>query len=625
MALIQINNVSKAYLDKTILKDINFNIEKKDKIGLIGLNGVGKSSIIKMILGEEPVSQGSIFVDKNISIGYVSQIHNFSNNNSTVYEELDSVFSELHKIYNKISLINMKLETQPELKEELDELYNKFEAKDGYNIDYKINQVINGLALTELKDRTISSLSGGQKTRLSIAKLLLKEPDLLILDEPTNHLDLYSIEWLESFLKKYNKAFLLVSHDRLFLDAICNKIFEIENTKLRIYKGNFSDFVIQKEMLIKGEIKEFEKEQDRIKKLNEYIERNRAGRMAKQAKGRQKLLSHLLIRENPEVKQENMHLNFEIKNPSSNVVLRAKNLTKAFDSTPIFSNLNLDIYKGERIGIIGKNGCGKSTLLKIIAGLLKADSGEIQLASNVNLGFYEQNNENLYPKNTILQEINTSIYYTIEDLRRMASAFLFKNDDLDKRIEDLSGGEKVRVSFIKLIQKQANFLVLDEPTNHLDIYSIEILEKALENYEGTLLIVSHNRHFLDTICNTIYVLDEKGLTKFKGNYEEYRKSLAQVETKDKDTTKKLDYFQKKEEQKKLNKLKKDIASLEEKIDSINLQKQEKQKSMFEPNISNNIEKLVEIQKEIENLDKEEEELLNKWQNYSDELEALNEI
>lgn len=625
MALIQINNVSKAYLDKTILKDINFNIEKKDKIGLIGLNGVGKSSIIKMILGEEPVSQGSIFVDKNISIGYVSQIHNFSNNNSTVYEELDSVFLELHKIYNKINLINMKLETQPELKEELNELYNKFEAKDGYNIDYRINQVINGLALTELKDRTISSLSGGQKTRLSIAKLLLKEPDLLILDEPTNHLDLYSIEWLESFLKKYNKAFLLVSHDRLFLDAICNKIFEIENTKLRIYKGNFSDFVIQKEMLIKGEIKEFEKEQDRIKKLNEYIERNRAGRMAKQAKGRQKLLSHLLIRENPEVKQENMHLNFEIKNPSSNVVLRAKNLTKAFDSTPIFSNLNLDIYKGERIGIIGKNGCGKSTLLKIIAGLLKADSGEIQLASNVNLGFYEQNNENLYPKNTILQEINTSISYTIEDLRRMASAFLFKNDDLDKRIEDLSGGEKVRVSFIKLIQKQANFLVLDEPTNHLDIYSIEILEKALENYEGTLLIVSHNRHFLDTICNTIYVLDEKGLTKFKGNYEEYRKSLAQVETKDKDTTKKLDYFQKKEEQKKLNKLKKDIASLEEKIDSINLQKQEKQKSMFEPNISNNIEKLVEIQKEIENLDIEEEELLNKWQNYSDELEALNEI
>lgn len=625
MALIQINNVSKAYLDKTILKDINFNIEKKDKIGLIGLNGVGKSSIIKMILGEEPVSQGSIFVDKNISIGYVSQIHNFSNNNSTVYEELDSVFLELHKIYNKINLINMKLETQPELKEELNELYNKFEAKDGYNIDYRINQVINGLALTELKDRTISSLSGGQKTRLSIAKLLLKEPDLLILDEPTNHLDLYSIEWLESFLKKYNKVFLLVSHDRLFLDAICNKIFEIENTKLRIYKGNFSDFVIQKEMLIKGEIKEFEKEQDRIKKLNEYIERNRAGRMAKQAKGRQKLLSHLLIRENPEVKQENMHLNFEIKNPSSNVVLRAKNLTKAFDSTPIFSNLNLDIYKGERIGIIGKNGCGKSTLLKIIAGLLKADSGEIQLASNVNLGFYEQNNENLYPKNTILQEINTSISYTIEDLRRMASAFLFKNDDLDKRIEDLSGGEKVRVSFIKLIQKQANFLVLDEPTNHLDIYSIEILEKALENYEGTLLIVSHNRHFLDTICNTIYVLDEKGLTKFKGNYEEYRKSLAQVETKDKDTTKKLDYFQKKEEQKKLNKLKKDIASLEEKIDSINLQKQEKQKSMFEPNISNNIEKLVEIQKEIENLDIEEEELLNKWQNYSDELEALNEI
>lgn len=623
MALIQFNGVYKNFLDEEILKDISFSIENKDKIGLIGLNGAGKSTIIKIMLGLENVSSGNVFVDKNAHIGYISQNHDFFDEKNNVFEELDQIFSEEHEIYRKIQVLNTKLEYDTSIKEELDRLYNLYNAKDGYNIDYRINQVINGLELENLKNQTISTLSGGEKTRVCIAKLLLQEPDILILDEPTNHLDLASIEWLEEFLKKYSKAFILVSHDRIFLDNICNKIFELENKKLRSYKGNFSSFVIQKEMMLKGELKEFEKEQDRIKKLNEYIERNRAGRMAKQAKGRQKLLSHLIQHEDPTFNPDKMKLKFKIKNVSSENVLKLKNICKNFDDKKVLKNINLDVYKGERIGIIGKNGCGKSTILKIIADKLKQDKGEVILADNVVIGYYDQNHDDLYPKNTILQEINTKLNYTTEDLRSMAASFLFTNDDVDKLISSLSGGEKVRVSFIKLIQKEANFLILDEPTNHLDIYSIEILEKALEDYEGTILLVSHNRHFLDTICNTIYVLDENGLTKFKGNYEDYKEQINKKEATKKDTSKKEEYILQKEKSKKISKLKREIESIENELEKIDLDKKECNSKMFEKDVANNLEKLLSLQEKLDNLSKKEEELMELWQKYENELEEEN--
>ena len=624
MALIQFNGVYKNFLDEEILKDISFSIENKDKIGLIGLNGAGKSTIIKIMLGLENVSSGNVFVDKNAHIGYISQNHDFFDEKNNVFEELDQIFSEEHEIYRKIQVLNTKLEYDTSIKEELDRLYNLYNAKDGYNIDYRINQVINGLELENLKNQTISTLSGGEKTRVCIAKLLLQEPDILILDEPTNHLDLASIEWLEEFLKKYSKAFILVSHDRIFLDNICNKIFELENKKLRSYKGNFSSFVIQKEMMLKGELKEFEKEQDRIKKLNEYIERNRAGRMAKQAKGRQKLLSHLIQHEDPTFNPDKMKLKFKIKNVSSENVLKLKNICKNFDDKKVLKNINLDVYKGERIGIIGKNGCGKSTILKIIADKLKTDKGEVILADNAVIGYYDQNHDDLYPKNTILQEINTKLNYTTEDLRSMAASFLFTNDDVDKLISSLSGGEKVRVSFIKLIQKEANFLILDEPTNHLDIYSIEILEKALEDYEGTILLVSHNRHFLDTICNTIYVLDENGLTKFKGNYEDYKEQINKKEATKKDTSKKEEYILQKEKSKKISKLKREIESIENELEKIDLDKKECNSKMFEKDVANNLEKLLSLQEKLDNLSKKEEELMELWQKYENELEEENE-
>lgn len=625
MAFIQFNNVYKSFLDKQILKDVSFSINSSDRIGLIGLNGVGKSTIINIILSKEGINSGTVFVDKNINIGYISQVHHFSDENNTVFEELDTVFSELHKVYRKIEKMNLELATNPKLKDELDKLYNIFNANDGYSIDYLLNQVINGLDLTNLKDSLICKLSGGEKTRVSLAKLLLQKPDLLILDEPTNHLDLASIEWLEEFLKKYNKAFLLVSHDRVFLDNVCNKIFEIENMKLHEYSGNFSSFMIQKEMILKGEIKEYEKQQDRIKKLNEYIERNRAGRMAKQAHGKQKLLSHLLVHDNPDYTPPKMKLKFEIKNTTSDSVLTLENVCKNFDSKALLKDICLKVYKGERIGIIGKNGCGKSTLLKLIANKLPLDSGSIKIAQNAVMGYFDQNVDYLYPDNTILQEINTNINYTQEYLRSMAASFLFKDEDVDKRIKDLSGGEKVRVSFIKLIQKHPNFLLLDEPTNHLDIYSIEILEQALSDFQGTLVVVSHNRHFLDSVCNTIYVLDENGLTKFKGNYNDYKESIKKKTVIEKEKDTKNEYILQKEKSKKISKLKRLISSTEEELEKIGKRKSEINKAMFLPDVAKDIEKLVNLQNELDDLSKKEDTLMEEWQKYSLDLEEENEI
>lgn len=625
MAFIQFNNVYKSFLDKQILKDVSFSINSSDRIGLIGLNGVGKSTIINIILSKESINSGTVFVDKNINIGYISQVHHFSDENNTVFEELDTVFSELHKVYRKIEKMNLELATNPKLKDELDKLYNIFNANDGYSIDYLLNQVINGLDLTNLKDSLICKLSGGEKTRVSLAKLLLQKPDLLILDEPTNHLDLASIEWLEEFLKKYNKAFLLVSHDRVFLDNVCNKIFEIENMKLHEYSGNFSSFMIQKEMILKGEIKEYEKQQDRIKKLNEYIERNRAGRMAKQARGKQKLLSHLLVHDNPDYTPPKMKLKFEIKNTTSDSVLTLENVCKNFDNKALLKDICLKVYKGERIGIIGKNGCGKSTLLKLIANKLPLDSGSIKIAQNAVMGYFDQNVDDLYPDNTILQEINTNINYTQEYLRSMAASFLFKDEDVDKRIKDLSGGEKVRVSFIKLIQKHPNFLLLDEPTNHLDIYSIEILEQALSDFQGTLVVVSHNRHFLDSVCNTIYVLDENGLTKFKGNYNDYKESLKKKTVIEKEKDTKNEYILQKEKSKKISKLKRLISSTEEELEKIGKRKSEINKAMFLPDVAKDIEKLVNLQNELDDLSKKEDTLMEEWQKYSLDLEEENEI
>ena len=645
MSLVQFNKVYKQFAGDFILKDINFSIEEKDKIGLVGLNGVGKSTIIRMLLGEErvdgadnnPNEVGEIIKSPSVKVGYLSQNHKFSDEKNTVYEEMMSVFSEEREIWSKLQKVNMLLGTAEgeELKSLINqsaELSSLYEAKNGYEIEYKIKQILTGLELTdEYHNLYLKDLSGGERTRVSLAKLLLIEPDLLILDEPTNHLDLVSIEWLEDYLKRYNKTFLLVSHDRIFLDNVCNRIYEIENKKLYKYDGNFSSFILQKEMILKGEIKRYEKEQEKIRKMEEYIERFRAGIKAKQAKGRQKILDRIERTDDPVFNPQRMKLKFETDGISGDNVLKVKNIEKSFGNKKVLNNISFNLYKGERVGIIGKNGIGKSTLLKIIVDKLKKDSGEVDFGSRVKMGYYDQDHQDLTDENTILQEINVSLNLTEEYLRTLAGGFLFSGDDVLKKVKKLSGGEKVRVSFLKLYMKRANFLILDEPTNHLDIYSIEVLEDALENFDGTMLVVSHNRHFLDSICNTIYYLDENGLTKFKGNYEDYKESLKNMKSSSQTAEeleikeeRKLSYQEQKELNKKITKLKRDIVRLENEMEKITLKREELNREYEIAGKQNDVGKLMEIQEHLDKIELEEMEKMEEWDKKSEELKNYGE-
>jgi ATP-binding cassette subfamily F protein 3 len=633
MSVVQFNNIYKQFAGEYLLKDINFTIEDKDRIGLVGLNGTGKSTLIKMLLGIERVDPdeqnniGSINMSNSVKIGYLSQNHNFSDEMNSVYEEMMEVFIEEHKLWHEIQKINSFLATSDgnELEENLEILSNlviQYESRNGYEIEYKIKQILTGLELDSYQNKIIKDLSGGEKTRVSLARLLLQEPDLLVLDEPTNHLDLISIEWLEEYLKKYGKAFLLVSHDRIFLDNVCNKIYEIENKKLYKYDGNFSKFILQKEMILKGELKRYEKEQEKIKKMEEYIDRFRAGIKARQAQGRQKILDRIEQMDDPIFNPQRMRLKFEVASSTGENVLQVRNVSKSFDGNKVLNNINFDLYKGERVGIIGKNGIGKSTLLKIIMEKISKDKGEITIGSRVKIGYYDQDHSALHGENTVLQEINTSLNLTQEYLRTLAGGFLFSGEDVEKRIDKLSGGEKVRVSFLKLYMEKANLLILDEPTNHLDIYSIEVLEDALEDYEGTLLVVSHNRHFLDVVCNTIYYLDENGLKKFKGNYEDYKASLknsGNSEQGDEKEEKKVSYQEQKEMSRKIAKLKKDIEKLEEEMETLSKDKEIAEKKYYEAGKTNDMDTIVEMQEKIEKIDELEISKLEEWEEKSNEL------
>ena len=633
MSVVQFNNIYKQFSGEYLLKDISFTIEDKDRIGLVGLNGTGKSTLIKMLLGMERIDPdlqnniGNISMSNTTKVGYLSQNHNFSDEMNSVYEEMLEVFIEEHKLWHEIQKINsfLAISEGEELEKNLEllsDLTIKYESKNGYEIEYKIRQILTGLELEGYQEQIIKDLSGGEKTRVALAKLLLQEPDLLVLDEPTNHLDLVSIEWLEEYLKKYGKAFLLVSHDRIFLDNVCNKIYEIENKKLYKYDGNFSRFILQKELILKGELKRYEKEQEKVKKMEEYIDRFRAGIKARQAQGRQKILDRIEQMDDPIFNPQRMRLKFEVASSTGENVLQVRNVSKSFDGNKVLNNINFDLYKGERVGIIGKNGIGKSTLLKIIMEKISKDKGEIAIGSRVKIGYYDQDHSALHGENTVLQEINTSLNLTQEYLRTLAGGFLFSGEDVEKRIDKLSGGEKVRVSFLKLYMEKANLLILDEPTNHLDIYSIEVLEDALEDYEGTLLVVSHNRHFLDVVCNTIYYLDENGLKKFKGNYEDYKASLKNSgnnEQGEEKEEKKVSYQEQKEMSRKIAKLKKDIEKLEEEMEMLSKDKEIAEKKYYEAGKTNDMDTIVEMQEKIEKIDELEISKLEEWEEKSNEL------
>lgn len=632
MALLHVDNLYKGFSGEILFKNISFSIDEKDKIGVIGINGAGKTTLIKMLLEEEENDvdpstnqRGTISKKGNLRIGYLSQNINLNYEN-TVFDELMLVFGSVLEDYKKIQELSFRINLEPDnfdkIMEELAVVTTRYEQEEGYAIEYKVKQILNGLSVQEdLWKQKIGDLSGGQKSRVALGKILLEEPELLILDEPTNHLDLVAIEWLEKFLKDYNKAVMVVSHDRYFLDNVVGRIFEIEGHTLKTYKGNFTEYTIQKEVYLSGAMKAFEKEQEKIKQMEEYIRRYKAGIKSKQARGRESLLNRMEKMENPVVNVRKMKLKFDIDRPSVDRVLKIQNLSKSYDGKKIFQNLNLEIFRGERVGIIGKNGVGKSTLLKIINGTEKADSGVVTIGEKVTIGYYDQNHKGLDEKASILNEFMFNYPMSEEDVRRLAGGFLFPEEDVFKIIGSLSGGEKARVTLMKLILKKANFLVLDEPTNHLDIYSREVLEEALEDYQGTILIVSHDRYFLEGIVNTIYEITENGAEKFHGNYKEYceRKNKPVVE---KDTKGVNDY----EEQKRV---KNRISSLEKKYNETEkfIEKLEEKKSLLEEDYNqagkeNNLDKLLEIQEKMEKLDEEIMESMEKWEDIEKELKIL---
>lgn len=632
MAILQVNELYKGFAGEPLLKNITFSIDEKDRIGLIGLNGAGKTTLIKMLLEREEHDpspdtnkRGTISKKGGLKTGYLSQ-HFDLDEDSRVFDELMSVYSYLKEDYEKIQELNNRLAVDmdnfDEIMEELSVLSTKYEQEEGYAIEYKVKQILTGLNFPEsLWKNRIGDLSGGQKSRIALGKILLEEPDLLILDEPTNHLDLTAIEWLERFLRDYNKAFILISHDRYFLDNVINRVFELEKKTIKAYKGNFTDFTIQKEAYLSGAVKAYEKEQDKIKKMEEFIRRYKAGVKCKQARGREKILNRMEKMEDPTNTIKRMKLKFEVNRVTTDRVVKVENLSKSFDGVEIFRDVNLDVYRGDKIGIMGKNGTGKSTILRILNELETRDSGSITWGEKLEIGYYDQNHSGLDTGATIIEELMYNYPLSEEQARTLAGGFLFSEEDVFKQIGKLSGGEKARVALMKLILDKPNFIILDEPTNHLDIYSREILEEALEGYDGTLILVSHDRYFLESVVNKVYEITKDGSTLFKGDYEAYKN---RKEDKVKEADRGLDYEEQKKIKNRIGTLERKYEKLEIEIEELELAKEGVEARYQVAGKKNDVGELMDIQTEIDELDEKIMLTMEEWEATSLELEELKE-
>lgn len=529
MAIVNVSNLNKSFGIDTILEDINFLIEEKDKIGLVGLNGTGKSTLLKILAGQMTYDSGNIYIDRSIKIGYLAQGAKFETH-QTVGEALSSIFQEqqnqekeLHRLEALMSSPKVyENEARLEcLMHQYSILFEDFKANGGFEIQSRIRGILNGLGFNDA-DALISNLSGGQKTRLALGQVLLESPDLLLLDEPTNYLDLESIQWLETFLKDYPKALLVVSHDRYFLDNIVGKIFELENNHISVYTGNYSDYVNKKHALTKVLQKHEEIRQKEIEKLESNIETFISHRNYVQAESRRKRLEDLLPKSIVKNSSSPVRLKFDIQETSGKEVLQIENLGFSYGDKNILSDVNLKVFRGERIGIIGPNGIGKSTLLKILAGELEPQEGFIHFGHHVEPEYFDQEQQDFSPDATILDEVwNSAPGLSLTEIRTFLASLLFFDDDVEKNIGVLSGGEKSRVALGKAILQGANLLLLDEPTNHLDILSKEKLEDALKAFKGTIIAVSHDRYFLMKIATRIWEFDNGNIIDFNGNFNYY--------------------------------------------------------------------------------------------------------
>ena len=628
--ILSCNNISKSFGTDVIIKSCSFNIEDHEKAAIVGINGAGKSTLLKIITGIEPADTGLVTLAKDKTLGYLSQQQNLNSDN-TIYDELLSVKqyildmeAQLRSIENQMkSADDTALET---LMKKYSDLNHEFELNNGYAYKSEITGVLKGLGFAE-EDFTlnVNTLSGGQKTRVALGRLLLSKPDIILLDEPTNHLDMESISWLENYLLNYSGAVLIVAHDRYFLDKIVSKIIELDNGNATVFSGNYTDYASKKAILRNMQLKEYLNQQREIKHQEEVITKlkqfNRE-KSIKRAESREKMLNKMEFVDKPEILNDKMDIKLEPNVISGNDVLTVDNLTKGFDGTVLFDNICFQIKRGERVALIGSNGTGKTTILKLINGIIPAYSGSIYLGAKVNIGYYDQEHHVLDPDKTIFDEIRDA-YPDLNNtqIRNTLAAFLFTNEDVFKYIKDLSGGERGRVSLAKLMLSNANFLILDEPTNHLDITSKEILENALNSYTGTVLFVSHDRYFINSTATRIIELANKTVVNYIGNYDYYleKKDILGAKPITNNTSKssssaisKLNWQEEKVKQAQQKKIKNEIKRTEERMALIEAEIEELDNMYADPAISSDTAKLMEIHTRKEALSKELDELYDKW-------------
>lgn len=637
--LLACQNISKAFGTKEILHDVNFHINEKEKIAIVGINGSGKTTLLKIIMGEETPDNGQVIIAKDTTIGYLSQHQDISFDN-TIYGEMLATKQYILDLETSIRKLekNMKHAEGEEL-EKILETYNRLSSKydrdNGYSYESEITGVLKGLGFSpEDYDRHINTLSGGQKMRIALGRLLLTRPDLIILDEPTNHLDMPSISWLEGFLASYSGSVLIVSHDRYFIDRIVTKVIEIDNKKATIYHGNYTYFADKRTELRASMMKAYLNQQAQIKHQEAVITKlkqfNRE-KSIKRAESREKMLDKIDVLDKPTEITSEMRLTLEPSVESGNDVLTVSHLAKSFGKEALFTDLDFEIKRGEKVALIGGNGTGKTTILKMINHIVSKDAGTIALGSRVHIGYYDQEHQVLSLHKTIFEEISDA-YPDLNNtkIRNVLAAFLFTGDDVFKKIEDLSGGERGRVSLAKLMLSPANFLILDEPTNHLDIQSKSILEDAIRSYTGTVLVVSHDRYFINRIATRILELKDQKLYSFIGNYEYYDSHKEQVYTAAAavapeladsvpDTTApvssaKDNYKKQKEEQARIRKKENDIKKTEQQIEQIEAEISEIDREFEKPEIATNSAKLGELSKKREELSSKLSALYETWEN-----------
>ena len=648
MILLQVQQVARYFGADTLFENVSLDVSDNSRIALVGRNGVGKSTLLKMIIGNESPDAGQITKKKGLTIGYLAQNTGLESD-KTIYAEMLSVFERLQIMEKNLHEMEAKIadpgadhssSAYSQLLNQYDQLLHDFEEQNGYGYEAEVRSVLHGFHFEqEDYDRKISSLSGGQKTRLALTKLLLEQRDLLILDEPTNHLDIDTLTWLEGYVQNYKGALLIVSHDRYFLDRIVNEVYEISHHHSSYYKGNYSAYIDQKAERLRQDWKNYEKQQAEISKLEDFVNKNlvRAS-TTKRAQSRRKQLEKMERLERPEGDEKGPHFKFTADSQSGNIVLTVKDAAIGYDGRIISSPINIDLRKNQVMAIVGPNGIGKSTLLKSVLGQIPFVKGSSEFGTNVKVGYYDQEQHNLHDKKTVLNELWDDHPTTPEkDIRSILGSFLFIGDDVSKVVHNLSGGEKARLLLTKLAMKHDNFLILDEPTNHLDIDSTEVLENAVMDFNGTVLFVSHDRYFINKVATCVLEIAPQGSTLYLGDYDYYLEKKAEqeeiaaaksttetpIENSPKEvSTGKVNYQQGKERQKQERRLKRSVEEFEQLVEKLDAQKNDLENQMSSPENYNDLEKMGELQTKLQEISKKLAEAEENWEQASMELEEF---